>query len=98
MVDEAKSTLVLLYSLQDSGPLSLLKNTGPIFDDLEAHQVTLQAMHTSSAAGSFLDEVMKWQKRLQTIEAVLTTWLQVQEKWLELEEVSRAVVRALFSY
>ena len=44
-------------------------------------------MQGSSAAGSFLDEVTKWQKRLQTIEAVLSTWLEVQEKWVELEEV-----------
>ena len=57
----------------------LLTNTGPIFEELESHQMALQAMQSSSAAGSFLDEVMKWQKRLQTIEAVLTTWLQVQE-------------------
>jgi len=46
-----------------------------------------QAMQSNSAAGSFLDEVVKWQKRLQTIEAVLSTWLEVQEKWVELEEV-----------
>ncbi len=49
--------------------------------------MSLQAMQSSSAAGSFLDEVVKWQKRLQTIEGVLTLWLRVQEKWLQLEEV-----------
>ena len=53
--------------------------------------MSLQAMQSSSAAGSFLDEVMKWQKRLQTLEAVLSTWLDVQEKWVELEEVSGEV-------
>ena len=61
--------------------------TDPIFEELESHQVSLQAMQSNSAAGSFLDEVVKWQKRLQTIEAVLATWLEVQEKWVELEEV-----------
>ncbi|ELU01784.1 hypothetical protein CAPTEDRAFT_107783 [Capitella teleta] len=78
-----------LFELKDheTGPLSLLKNTAPIFDELESHQVALQTMQTSSAAGSFLDEVMKWQKRLQTVEAVLSMWLQVQEKWLQIEEV-----------
>ena len=65
----------------------LLTNTEPIFEELENHQMALQTMQSSSVAGSFLDEVMKWQKRLQTIEAVLTTWLDVQEKWVELEEV-----------
>lgn len=62
--------------------------TDPIFGELEAHQVSLQAMHSNSLAGSFMDDVVKWQKRLQTIEAVLRTWLDVQELWIELEEVS----------
>lgn len=65
----------------------LLTNTDPIFEELEHHQVTLQAMQSNSSAGSFLDEVLKWQKRLQTIEAVLTVWLEVQEKWVEMKEV-----------
>nr|KAG5694043.1 hypothetical protein BaRGS_025622 [Batillaria attramentaria] len=72
---------------QDPGYLMLLTNTDPIFEELEHHQVTLQAMQSNSAAGSFLDEVLKWQKKLQTIEAVMTTWLEVQDKWVELEEV-----------
>lgn len=65
----------------------LLTNTDVIFDELESHQVSLQTMHGSSAAGSFMDEVLKWQKRLQTIEAVVHVWLEVQDKWIELEEV-----------
>ena len=63
-------------------------NTETIFEELESHQVSLQAVQTSGAAGSFLDEIVKWQKLLQTIEAVLTVWLEVQQKWLEIEEVS----------
>lgn len=51
-------------------------------------QVSLQSMLTGSAAGSFADDIMKWQKRLQTIESVLSVWLEVQEKWIELEDVS----------
>ena len=65
----------------------MLTNTEPIFAELEGHQVSLQSMQSSSVAGSFLDDVIKWQKRLQSIEAVLTVWLDVQEKWAELEEV-----------
>ena len=44
-------------------------------------------MLSGSAAGSFADDIMKWQKRLQTIEAVLSVWLEVQDKWIELEDV-----------
>ncbi|XP_069115919.1 uncharacterized protein [Argopecten irradians] len=83
----------------DYGTLSLLTATDPIFQELEHHQVSLQAMQANSAAGSFLDDVLKWQKKLQTIEAVLTTWLEVQEKWVELEEVfSGADVRTSLSH
>ena len=78
---------VLYIIWQESAAVMLLTCTEPIFDELESHQMALQAMQSSSAAGSFLDEVMKWQKRLQTIEAALTIWLEVQEKWVELEEV-----------
>ncbi|XP_071959570.1 uncharacterized protein [Antedon mediterranea] len=77
----------LLNLGEDSGVLNLLSDVDPIFEELESHQVALQGMQSSSAAGSFLDEVLKWQKRLQTIEAVLTIWLEVQVKWVELEEV-----------
>ena len=43
---------------QEGGVLYLLTNTEPIFEELEGHQVVLQTMQSSSAAGSFLDEVV----------------------------------------
>ncbi|XP_022099208.1 dynein beta chain, ciliary-like [Acanthaster planci] len=89
----------LLNLGEDSGAIFLLHETDPIFTELESHQVALQSMQGSSAAGSFLDEVTKWQKRLQTIEAVLSTWLEVQEKWVELEEIfSGTDVKASLSH
>ncbi|KAL3885754.1 hypothetical protein ACJMK2_025795 [Sinanodonta woodiana] len=89
----------LLNLGEDSGHMILLTNSEPIFEVLESHQVSLQAMQSNSAAGSFLDDVVKWQKRLQTIEAVLTSWLEVQEKWVELEEIfSGADVRTSLSH
>ncbi|XP_066025345.1 uncharacterized protein [Pocillopora verrucosa] len=72
---------------QDTGPICLLDKCEPIFEELEDHQVSLQSMLSGSAAGSFADDIMKWQKRLQTIEAVLSVWLEVQDKWIELEDV-----------
>lgn len=73
---------------QDPGQLYLLYSTDSVFNELISHQVELGVMQSSSAAGSFLDEVTKWQKRLQTIEGVLQTWLKVQNQWVEMEEVS----------
>lgn len=76
----------------------MLTSTEPIFDELESHQVSLQTMQSSSAAGSFLDEVMKWQKKLQNVEAVLSVWLDVQGRWTELEEVKTPVHVIVWSY
>ena len=45
-------------------------------------------MLCATAASSFTDDILKWQKQLQTVEAVLTVWLEVQDKWVELEDVS----------
>ncbi|MGH0148673.1 UNVERIFIED_CONTAM: hypothetical protein FKN15_020618 [Acipenser sinensis] len=58
-----------------------------IFEELEHHQMTLETMKNNSETGSFLDEVTKWQKKLQVIESVVGLWSQVQEKWVQLEEV-----------
>ncbi|XP_058857324.1 dynein beta chain, ciliary-like isoform X3 [Acipenser ruthenus] len=69
------------------GPIMLLNNPEVIFEELEHHQMTLETMKNNSEAGSFLDEVTKWQKKLQVIESVVRLWSQVQEKWVQLEEV-----------
>ena len=48
-------------------------------------QTSLQSVVGTAAAASFTDELSKWQKQLQTIEAVLEVWLRVQTLWQELE-------------
>ena len=55
-------------------------------------QVVLQVMLNSSSAGSFAGELDKWHKYFQTIEEVLEVWLEVQDLWFELEEVSMAAI------
>jgi len=50
-----------------------------------------------SSATSFDDELSKWHKQLQTIEAVLITWLKVQQLWVQLEEVSTSEILSLLS-
>lgn len=56
-------------------------------------------MQSNSAIGSFLDEVTKWQKRLQLVEAVLESWVSVQEKWVQLDEIySGADVRTALAH
>ena len=60
-------------------------------------QVVLQVMLNSSSAGSFAGELDKWHKYFQTIEEVLEVWLEVQDLWFELEEVSMAAIIILTS-
>uniref|UniRef100_W5M8M7 Uncharacterized protein n=1 Tax=Lepisosteus oculatus TaxID=7918 RepID=W5M8M7_LEPOC len=64
-----------------------MTNTEAIFEELEHHQMALDTMKDSSEAGTFLDEVTKWQKKLQIIESIVHLMLQVQDKWVNLEEV-----------
>ncbi|KAM8977325.1 uncharacterized protein RCH25_043181 [Pelodytes ibericus] len=85
------STLSLYESLkhiEEPGTVMLLKSTDSIFEELEDHQIVLTSMQPHAEAGSFLDEVTKWQKKLQVIETTVQLWLLVQEKWTQLEEVS----------
>ena len=51
--------------------------------------MSLQSLEGTVAALSFTDDLQRWHKQLQTIEAVLSTWLKVQLLWVQLEEVCR---------
>lgn len=48
-------------------------------------QTSLQSVMDTAAATSFTDDLQRWQKQLQTIEAVLEVWLRVQSLWTQLE-------------
>ena len=51
-------------------------------------QLSLHSMLGGSAASSFADDIMKWQKTLQNLEAVLNLWWEAQQKWIKLDDVS----------
>eukprot|EP00794_Sanderia_malayensis_P011161 gene11161-12333_t len=71
---------------EELGDVYLLKNIEPILEELELHQMSLQSMFGGSAASSFIDEIVKWQKTLQNLEAVLLLWWEVQRKWVKLDD------------
>ncbi|XP_069829066.1 uncharacterized protein [Dendropsophus ebraccatus] len=84
------STLSLYESLkhiEDFGKVLLMRNADSIFEELEHHQLVLTSIQPYAEAGSFLDDVTKWQKKLQIIETTVHLWLSVQEKWTQMEEV-----------
>lgn len=45
-------------------------------------------MFGGSAASSFADDIIKWEKTLQNLEAVLVLWWEAQQKWIKLDDVS----------
>lgn len=65
---------MLMYSLNFHGNIVIL-------------QMSLQSLEGTVAALSFTDDLHKWHKQLQTIEAVLGIWLKIQLLWVQLEEV-----------
>lgn len=65
----------------------LFENAESLFNELEHHQIVLEDLLHNQSAGSFYDEIIKWQNTLQNIEAVLQQWNQVQHKWKRLEPV-----------
>jgi dynein heavy chain len=56
-----------------------------MFIEMEDHQMNLEILQTNQSAGSFLDEIAKWQSTLQHIEGVLQQWNSVQQLWLKID-------------
>lgn len=84
----------ILYNcyVKNVGPIYLISNMETILEELESHQVALQALQADSGIGTFMDDVFHWQKTLQMVEVLLHLWAEVQERWIELEEVWRSQV------
>ena len=66
---------------------NVLENAEEVSDTVSEHQTSLQALLGTSSASSFMEDLNKWRKILQTIEAVLKLWMSVQDLWCLLREV-----------
>ena len=66
---------------------NVLENAEEVSDTVSKHQTSLQALLGTSSASSFMEDLNKWRKILQTIEAVLKLWMSVQDLWCLLREV-----------
>ncbi|KAL5253857.1 hypothetical protein ACHWQZ_G013584 [Mnemiopsis leidyi] len=72
-------------SYRESEPVSILAETDSIFECLWHHEMILDSIMGPGSA--FSDDISKWQRKLQTVEQALKTWVSVQTKWLEMEEM-----------
>ncbi|CAF3502703.1 unnamed protein product [Rotaria socialis] len=79
------SQSLLNIDISTSDKIHLLSNLDKMFIEIEDHQVNLEILQTNQSAGSFLDEISKWQTTLQHIEAVLKQWNCVQQLWLQID-------------
>lgn len=47
----------------------------------------LQNLLGSKFVGYFLDEILDWQRKLRTADAVINAWFEVQRAWASLESI-----------
>ena len=80
-------SLLGIDSLGDNEPVYLIENVEAVFVELEHHQIVLEELLQNRSAGSFFDEITKWQATLRDIESVLREWARVQTKWARIESV-----------
>lgn len=65
----------------------MFENADNLFAEINHHQIVLEQLLHNQSAGSFYDEIIKWQTTLQLIESVLHEWNKVQIKWKKLESI-----------
>lgn len=69
-------------------PIYLINNFNELFVEIENHQVVLEDLLKNQSAGSFYDEITKWQNTLKIVEDVIIEWNNAQIKWQRIEPVS----------
>ena len=71
----------------DRKDVMLIKTDPVLIETLEDNQVQLQNMMSSRFVAHFKHQVSTWQKKLNTADAVLHSWLDVQRQWSNLENI-----------
>ncbi len=90
-VDAKWSQLTLSFAPSTKIPsIKAIKRPDLILATLEEHMSQLQTMQGQGKyVEHFIDRVNMWQARLNTVETVLTDWLDVQKRWGSLEPIYR---------
>ncbi|XP_057302207.1 uncharacterized protein LOC130636487 isoform X2 [Hydractinia symbiolongicarpus] len=65
----------------------LISNVELILEELHSHQMSLESMLKTSSATSFMDDIIKWQKTLQQVEVFINMLIEIQEKWVDLDDI-----------
>lgn len=75
------------YDIHERTGLKLLKVSEEVVETLEENQALIQNMMSSKYIAYFYDEVSSWQRKLSNADQVITSWFEVQRKWMYLESI-----------
>ncbi|NXL65574.1 DYH9 protein, partial [Chordeiles acutipennis] len=81
------STMEFQYEPHPRTSIPLLKSDEELIETLEDNQVQLQNLMTSKYIAFFLEEVSAWQKKLSTMDSIISLWFEVQRTWSHLESI-----------
>ncbi|NXD86338.1 DYH9 protein, partial [Halcyon senegalensis] len=81
------STMEFQYEPHPRTNIPLLKSDEELIETLEDNQVQLQNLLTSKYITFFLEEVSAWQRKLSTMDSVISLWFEVQHMWSHLESI-----------
>uniref|UniRef100_A0A8C3LJW7 Dynein axonemal heavy chain 9 n=1 Tax=Chrysolophus pictus TaxID=9089 RepID=A0A8C3LJW7_CHRPC len=81
------SNMEFQYEPHPRTNIPLLKSDEELIETLEDNQVQLQNLMTSKCIAFFLEEVSAWQRKLSTVDSVISLWFEVQRTWCHLESI-----------
>ena len=73
--------------VHDRTKLKVIRVSEEILESLEENQTQLQNMMSSKYIAHFLKDVSGWQQTLSNADQVISSWMEVQRKWMYLESI-----------
>ncbi|XP_015735401.1 dynein heavy chain 17, axonemal [Coturnix japonica] len=86
-LDSTWSTMEFEHELHSRTGIMLLKSDEELIETLEDNQTQLQNLMASKYLAFFLKEVSDWQRKLSTVDSVISLWFEVQRTWCHLESI-----------
>ncbi|CAD7085079.1 unnamed protein product [Hermetia illucens] len=75
------------YEPHDRRDIHLPKVSEEFIENLEESQLQLQIASSSKHTEYIMPQIKRWQNRLLSIDQLITLWLEVQRKWVYLENI-----------
>ncbi|XP_048655651.1 dynein axonemal heavy chain 11 isoform X1 [Marmota marmota marmota] len=86
-ISQTWATMEFSYEVHYRTSIPLLKSDEQLFETLEHNQVQLQTLLQSKYVEYFIEQVLSWQNKLNILDSVIFTWMEVQRTWSHLESI-----------